>query len=150
MRASIAARLGRVPAGAGFLLLVCALSAPSTVQAGCSHYVTSRAIRELLSRQLDPLIQGETGLSRVEPTPGTDPPRPRPCTGPSCSGDPAPPAVPSPAQARYVELWACLGADREQPRLGSAFLPTHPTTLRPSTATLGIFHPPRGDTGRPV
>src|SRR4051794_8564399 len=88
MRAFTAERRDRWPAGAVFLLLVCALAAPSEARAGCSHYVISVAAREHLGGVLDPSLLGEPERESAEPAPA--PGRPRPCTGPSCSGTPAP------------------------------------------------------------
>src|SRR5262249_21621373 len=150
MRAFTEGRRERWPAGAAFLLLACALSAPSEARAGCSHYVTSRAGQDHLGHFLDPSILGATDRPAAAPLPRTAPDLPRPAPGRSCAGAPAPPAAPAVTEVRYVEPWACLGETPGLPGLGSSPLPTGPPDPHPVVAASGIFHPPRGRAPHPI
>lgn len=143
MRGLTAGRRDRWAAGAVFLLLACVLSFPSKAQAGCSRYVTYRTAHDHLAPLHDPLISGEAGRHSAEPSPPTAPDLPRPCTGPSCSGSPAPPPAPATTEARYVAPWACLGTTPSLLGLGSRLFQTRPSRLRPALTASGIFHPPR-------
>src|SRR5262249_5569825 len=139
MRAFSPGNLVRSPAGVLLALLACALTVPSKAQAGCSPYVTHRSGPEHLARFLDPSIVGGTERPPGEPAPPTGSERPRPCSGPSCSGYPAdPPAAPSVTGAQYVEPWACLGTSLSLPGLGSSPSAACHGDLRPAHASPGI------------
>jgi hypothetical protein len=140
MRSTIVRRSVRAWAGASFALLACVLLAPSKSQAGCSHGVIVGSGQKGLDPLLDPLILGQPA---AEPSPGSVPTDPRPCSGPSCSGRPAVPPAPAAAVVRFVEPWACLAVFPPLAEPGPGRYATGSDTLRPIHSPSAIFHPPR-------
>ncbi len=120
--------------GAFLTLLAIGLVAPGSARADCSHPGDR------------PAIAGDLfGLdARPADLPTRDQaPRPKPCSGPQCSGKSAPSPSTVPQAPPRSELWATLvpiePTDGANPagwaREGSPAIPAH---LGPS-----IFHPPR-------
>jgi hypothetical protein len=142
LRGVLAERSVRLHAGALLALLACALLAPADAQAGCASYVVHGSGRVHLAHFLDPSITGGTE-NRPDGSTPADSDRPRPCSGPSCSGNSAPPLVPPVSETRIVEPWACLGDAVPLPGLGSRLVPTPESDLHPVLVSFGVFHPPR-------
>ena len=126
----------RLPAGAFLTLLACALFAPAKVEAGCALHATQVAGQEDLVQFLDPVILGE-------PEASLPPGNPRPCHGPTCSENQAPPASPSVAEPRYVEPGAVLVERLSLPGPCSSVLPVPDDDACPSRSASRVFHPPR-------
>src|SRR3954453_19672075 len=94
----------RLPAVACFTLLAWGVVFPSRADAGCDRYANHLSSHEGLGRFLDPLVVGgEANWAGGERSPANDPARPRPCSGPSCSGRPTVPTLPSVTVIRFVE-----------------------------------------------
>ncbi|MDG3004357.1 hypothetical protein [Paludisphaera mucosa] len=143
MKAFAPARSVGLWAGAILSLLVTGLIAPSQAQAGCAHYVKHRSAADAFAHRLDPLVAGSAEASTDAPSTPDGPRRPAPCSGPSCSGQPASPTPPPVTTIKLVEAWACLVPRRSPSRIDST--PTLPPscTLGPIHRGEPVFHPPR-------
>lgn len=133
----------------GMLLAFLAVVAvgPRFARAGCSsHYTAERSAALGLTAQLDLLGAFEAPASPLNEAPR---PLPAPCTGPSCSGAPSPPASSTtPDVSAGADQWAMSSAhtplaDPERSDR-SCSDPRFPPEDRPCS----IFHPPRSS-GRP-
>jgi len=147
MRPTLTARSVRGPAGAFLALLACALVGPSRVEAGCAHPGIAGPGREAMVRLIDGLAVAAAGSSRVLPD-GTAPiapeGSPRPCSGPSCSGSPAAPSVPTIGPVPHDEPKASLGSTTPPPPSPRpSYLVPDPCVPIPIRHGDGIFHPPR-------
>jgi hypothetical protein len=139
MRSMPFKRLTRFGTGALLLLLVHGFSATGSAWAGCNHLVTSRTDPWRLSSRFEPLILDLIGRSQPLPLP----PRPRPCSGTWCSGQPAAPSVPVGVMDGRLDSWAWC---TEMPCLvptGHSFLSDESAALRPLQQGSAVFHPPR-------
>jgi hypothetical protein len=148
MRAFTPGRLVRPLADALLVLLAWALVAPSNARAGCSQPGNGPAGRDHLAGFLDPLIVAGSEAPGAPASPAATPARPRPCSGPSCSAPTAPPAAPSVAVTRSVELWACLRAVPVPAEPRPSVFPPLPCDLRPVRRGASVFHPPRPDSAQ--
>lgn len=141
MRRFALSRSARSQVGAFFALLAWVVVAPSQAQAGCLQHGLLSSEDARLSAFLDPLIAGTSTTSTDVRLPA--PANPRPCSGPSCSGYPPGPTVPSVSVTRYVELWACLGLIVAPQRPRPTLAPSLPHRLHSVLAGSAVFHPPR-------
>ena len=151
MRFASCKQLGRLGIRAIAMLLVLAPFAPGSAQAGCSHFAVSKGqelrtfanLDQLITGADSPLIHGD--LAR--PVPGrSDPGRPLPCSGPSCSGRVPFPSPLSTAFSGVNSLsdWGLLSIESLMPwrptvrkHRDGDFLPHSSPGLSP------VFHPPR-------
>src|SRR3954454_10891689 len=143
MRSFFAGRSGRLPADALFALLACSLLAPVKVQAGCASNAPHWSGEDRLEGFVDTLMVTGGEQSPDESTPATNTDRPRRCSGPSCSGNSTPPAVPVVSEALHVEPWACLGRTVTRPEPDSGFAAASSSGVHPGLVPTAIFHPPR-------
>jgi len=144
-------QLARPGIRAVMLLLVLAPFAPGSAWAGCNHAAFSKGHKFGTLANLDPLITGANSPlvhgDLAQPLPGrSDPGRPLPCSGPSCSG-----RVPlsSPLSTAFsgvdnLSNWGLLSFDSLDPWRSTVrrhrdgeFLP------HPSVRLSPVFHPPR-------
>lgn len=143
MRAQVVRGWVRLTAGVLLALAVSAALSPNQARAGCSSHSSHATGIDSLTRYIDPVVL--TGSE--SPTSDTQPPAfpglPRPCSGPSCSGYPGPPSVPSLTIVRLVEPWAYLGLCVSVTEGAAGFHSADLSTLRPTLLTSAIFHPPR-------
>jgi hypothetical protein len=133
------------------LLLVLAPFAPGSAWAGCSHSAFSKGHEFRTFANLDPLITGVNSPlvqgDLVRPLPGrSDPGRPLPCSGPSCSGRVPLSSPLSTAFSGVAHLndWGLLSFGSLAPWQSTVrrnrdgdFLP------HPSLRLSPVFHPPR-------
>jgi hypothetical protein len=143
MGSATSGRMVRHFFGAMLALLACAIFVPTRVEAGCLGHVTYASADDSVGRFLDPMIMGDpTGVSAD--VLATDGPRsPKPCDGPSCSGNKRPPIAPAVTEVRYVEPGAVLGQVLSPAASSSSLLPVSTSDSRLSLSGSGIFHPPR-------
>lgn len=144
-------QLARLGIRATVLLLVLASFAPASAWAGCSHSAVSKGHEFRTFANLDPLITGvnsplvQGDLAR--PLPGrSDPGRPLPCSGPSCSGrDP----LSSPLSTAFSGVdnlsdWGLLSFDSLTPWRSTVRRHRDGDFLsHPSLGLSPVFHPPR-------
>ncbi len=134
-------KLGRpiVPmTGALLTLLAWFVVAPTTARADCSHYAASKFERRGEADRFE-LIDLAASTTPDPSVPAT----PKPCSGPSCSGQQPGPTAPTVGPVRVLDNWACLAPCPEVPRPGSAPLPLGDRRPGPRDSGLAIFHPPR-------
>jgi hypothetical protein len=143
MRSLVAGRSVRLPAEAIVALLACFLLAPTKVQAGCASNAPHWSVAGQPEGFVDPVVVRRGEPSRNESAPATKPDRPPLCSGPACSGNSTPPAVPSASEALYVEPWACLGRTVALPEPHCGFAAVSSLGLHSVLAPATIFHPPR-------
>jgi hypothetical protein len=148
MKAFAPGKMVRSSAGVLLALLACGILAPSQARAGCSHYAIPQAIQDELANLIDPLIAGEA--QQASPTDSSPEHRPKPCTGPSCSGWPASPPVPPIDATKFVESWAHLEPFRLLPTTGSTLLVPTSCDDAPAHRGTSIFHPPRMIASSPI
>jgi hypothetical protein len=146
MRPEAFKRSARGIAGAFCSLLVCALAAPCSADAGCDRHATARPVERgdwaglVELGHLGALVGG--GDASTPATPG---PRP-PCTGAFCSGRPATAPTASPPKVPAPEPWALADAPVRVAAPGAAWFPTDEPPVGPSYLSRDIFHPPRART----
>ncbi|WP_145952072.1 hypothetical protein [Paludisphaera borealis] len=136
--------------GALIALLACSHLAPSQARAGCSYYVLHRSTSGDMADHLDPLVSGMAMTLAGEPSHSDGPRRPKPCSGPSCSGWPDSPTPPSVSATKFVEPWAYLAPLWSRPEIDSALLPISSHDLCPIHRGEPIHHPPRSIAAPPV
>jgi hypothetical protein len=142
------ARLGIRAIG---LLLALGPFAPGSAWAGCSHSAFSKGHESRTFASLDPLITGANSPlvygELAQPSPGrSDPRRPLPCSGPSCSG-----RVPlsSPLSTAFSGIdnlsdWGLLSVDLLAPWRSMVRRHRDGDPLPyPSVELSPVFHPPR-------
>jgi hypothetical protein len=123
-------------------LIACLASgvlAPSSAMAARCTDVTSRTTAESLERLMIALARTDARFPRCGPFACC------PCSGPCCSGDPAPtPPQPLPAavSAPRVESWAFLATADATPSLGGNWFDSEPDRYRPIHRTFLILRPP--------
>ncbi|WP_435018115.1 hypothetical protein TA3x_000060 [Tundrisphaera sp. TA3] len=124
----------RIIAGASWTLLMIGLCAVGgkDAKADCAQDSRHRAAIDLG----DPFAEG---AGRQDAAPKA----PKPCNGPSCSGNPATPTTSAPATTVDVEARATLAAPEPPAVPPSAGRPDDPAIVRPIHAGSAIFHPPR-------
>jgi hypothetical protein len=115
--------------------------APATSQAGCGHYALSKAERASLESlsglpTLDLAIGDGSGSEPTEP-------RPRPCSGPSCSEGPGVPLTPPPHTSVRAKQWCCTTALPPHFELERASDLAEPAPLSSLNCWLAIERPPR-------
>jgi hypothetical protein len=110
-------------------------------QAGCGHYALSKAERASLESLsgLPTLDLAVGDRSSSDPTE----PRPRPCTGPSCSEGPRAPLTPPPHTSVRAKQWCRTTVLPPLFELESAGDLTEPAPLTPLDCWLAIERPPR-------
>jgi hypothetical protein len=142
-------RSARSWAGAFLTLLAFGFVVPGAASAGCpSHYVPTLSSSNGLGIGVEALDNaGEMAVADAAGIPG----RPRPCTGEMCSGRPAIPLAPAPAEIRFVGSWAILTVvTRIEPPVRAETL-LDDEDIRPALGPSSIFHPPRlSDTSIPA
>jgi len=143
MGRTFAGRSVRLPAGALLALLTWIVAAPSEVKAGCGSQAVHRSGVDPLARYLDPLVLGDADRTGVESAPPMRSERRGPCSGPSCSENSRPPAVPALSDVRSVEPWACLGPVVVLPVPESRSVAVASPAPHPLLTPAPIFHPPR-------
>jgi hypothetical protein len=126
--------------GAAATLLALGLFAPPVATAGCSHLVTSEHNRTGASSLFESVMHD---LARASDSLPMTPPG-RPCSGASCSGQPAVPAVPIAPGDRQVEPWAWFVPVQDAGSVDSSLFLTATGALRPLRGGNDVFHPPRG------
>jgi hypothetical protein len=126
-----------------FPLLAWILFAPPLVQAGCSHLVTSRTDRTLLSSFLQDVMPDQRNDASTPLLPSSMPESPRPCRGAWCNDVPAVPAVPSGTVNLRTTLWAWYSAMPDPDSTTPSRLIETAGDLRPSHGTTPTFRPPR-------
>ncbi len=125
-------------------LLSCGSLAPTRLDASCSvlehgsHFDTDH-----LGRAFHPLILGDATTAADTAIP-SDPKGSVPCSGPSCSRNPAPTSAPTLVQLWYVEHWILASAAILAPPLGAHLFWLDTARRRPSPLVSGPFRPPRG------
>jgi hypothetical protein len=143
MQGLVSGRSVRLPAEAIFALLACFLLAPTKVQAGCASDAPHWSVADPREGFVEPLVVSGGEQSPHESTPPTNPDSPRHCSGPSCSGNSTPPAVPVVSEALHFEPWACLGRTATLPEPDTGFAAGSSSGLHPVLVPAAIFHPPR-------
>ena len=119
-------------------LLSAALLAPGTAQASCGSYVTVRSPGKDATQPAVP----QTDFGQMPPADHSG--KPRPCSGPNCSGRPsippltAVPPVRTPGDQAGGIVAFTLAAETSSAPLAETLSPPHP--LRHPRS---IFHPPR-------
>ena len=130
MRATRPRRLVKAIVGASLTLLAIGLIAPASAKAGCEHPADRPSIGLDAFR-----IDGSTTADQA--------PRPKPCSGPSCSNKSAPTPTSAPQPAPRAELWGLVvGPLPVAPPDSSAKAPEGDLE-RPVRLATSIFHPPR-------
>ncbi len=116
------------------------------VEAGCVHDGLSRSQESTGAAHFNRLIA--TGAMPAPAEPGETPERPipgkpRPCSGPSCSGSGGLPSVPTATIAPASSSWAWTDGLPAADVPGSLIWPARDARSRPILRPAGIFHPPR-------
>ena len=133
-------RIARLGAGALLLLVVHLVWSPCSACAGCNHLVTSQLARDQLPLLLEPLVGDPAAHSIPFPVPAT----PRPCLGVWCSGQPAPPSVPSELfDHGQFESWAWFRSIPDSDSIASFVFCGNASSPRPVQTGNDVFHPPR-------
>jgi hypothetical protein len=131
--------------GALLALLVWALITPLPAGAGCSHYVRSGAFAAGAAIGLEQLATAGAIAADTMPEAPSVPEQPAPCTGATCSRQPAPALPSSSAQPtpHRVGSWALVTVptrvDKPEPTTAAHL----PGNLRPIHSGCSVFHPPR-------
>jgi hypothetical protein len=120
-------------------LLALDLLAPSGAQAGCSHLVTSRAHRHEVAALTESLIHDLA----VPSSPLPEPSGRRPCSGMSCSGQPAVPAVPAGMTDGRIDSWAWCSAIPGSAPTVLSILSWATIAPQPMHSMIAVFWPPR-------
>ena len=132
MRATSPRRLMKFLVGASLTFLAMSLIAPASAKAGCDH----------------PSDRPSIGLESTRPegsTPTTgQAPRPKPCSGPSCSNKsaPSPTSTSSPQPPPRAELWGLLVETLDVASPPSAPRAPEDDLGRPIGLAQPVFHPP--------
>jgi hypothetical protein len=150
MMSSRPARTGHGLTGAFCLLAVVGLIAPSTVKAGCGHYVTASLNESTYDAFSGSAIFRLSTARVVELTRGGSE-RHLPCTGPSCSSERQelpPPHAPSSLEGSEAACWATFIL--RQPDLGGDGRWADLGISHPRTGTFFIERPPRASHPHPV
>jgi hypothetical protein len=144
MRSGTPKSCGKRAVEAFLALLIYGLLAPGDAHAGCVSHATSRSQRDGFAVLVDPLVVAGAEVDQSPQEPDTTTERQQPCSGPSCSGKPAPLSIPSISLTRSVEQWASFGtADLPAGQDSTADVkPMDDLVTRHSGSS--IFHPPRG------
>ena len=131
MRATRPIRLVKAIVGASLTLLAIGLLAPASARGSCDHPA------DRPSFGLDAFrIDGSTTATDQAP-------RPKPCSGPSCSNKSAPTPTSAPQPAPRAELWGLVVEPLPVvPTASSAKVPEG-ILERPVRLAASIFHPPR-------
>jgi hypothetical protein len=132
MRATSPIRLARAIVGASLTFLAMTLIAPDSAKAGCEHPSDRPSIG------LDALRLN--GSSTTEQAP-----RPKPCSGPSCSNKsaPIPTSASAPQPPPRLELWGALVEPPPLTPPDSSAQGLDGDLERPIRLATPIFHPPR-------
>jgi hypothetical protein len=136
-------KLVSLPAAAVMSLVASALIAPPAAQASCSHLVTSRTNPGRIPSVIAPLILDPAGGVARPSEPLTVPPLPRPCSGASCSRQPAAPAVPAGVFDGRLSSWAWCASSPGLIPPDSFSLASETSTLQTVRRRNAVFHPPR-------
>ncbi len=126
-------RLMKALVGASLTFLAIGLLAPGSAKAAsCDH----------------PSERPGIGLDAIRfdrPSEAQQAPKPKPCSGPSCSNRsaPAPTSASSPQPPPRAELWGVLAGESPVDPPGRADRAPEADLGRPILATSPVFHPPR-------
>lgn len=127
------------------LSAVALVGTPRSSRADCSHPERPSLALDLggVGRDLATLAGSIASPPRIDPT---SPERPKPCSGPQCSGKSAPassPATVPGSRSATADAWATLAARLalDTPRPG--FLASEDRPVSPRLTPSSIFHPPR-------
>jgi hypothetical protein len=133
MRAIPPIRLVKAIVGASLTFLAMALIAPESAEAGCEHPSDRPSIG------LDALRLDGSPI-RTEQAP-----RPKPCSGPSCSNKsaPSPTSTSVPQPAPRAELWGTLVESLPLSPPDASAEAFDENLERPIRLATPIFHPPR-------
>jgi hypothetical protein len=142
-RVSPSRRWAPLSPGAVFALMAWMLFAPSDVQAGCSHLVTSRTDRTLLPLFLQDVMPDQGNHASAPSLPLSMPESPRPCRGAWCADGPAVPAAPSGTVSLRAELWAWSTAMPDPDSATPSRLIEDAADLHPRRRATPTFRPPR-------
>ncbi len=133
MRAISPLRLARVFVGASLTFLAIGLFAPDSAKAASCDHPSDRP-----SIALDAFAKRGGSMAPVDHAP-----RPKPCSGPSCSNKSAPPSTSSPQPPPRVELWGLGVEPLPVDPLDSSARLVEETFELPTPLATSIFHPPR-------
>ena len=136
-------RWAHVSAGAVLLCLAWVLCAPADARAGCSHLVTSRTNRALLSSFLQDEVLYPGDAAATPSLPRSMPGSPSPCRGAWCSGGPTVPALPAATLSIRAPLWAWCESMPGPTSTSPSRLIEETADFRPLHRVIAVFHPPR-------
>lgn len=114
--------------------------------ADCSHRERPVLAIDLGSTPVPTLVPRSEWIAPSLPIGPTTPERPKPCSGPQCSGKSAPVSGPAPLpvpRSASADAWAWLASAQVTPTPRSAFLATEDHLVCPRLVPSSIFHPPR-------
>jgi hypothetical protein len=130
-------------AAAAVLSLAFIATMPVPSRAGCSHDVTSRALRVRLPSLMEPIASDRAAGASGQSAPYSIPPPARRCSGAWCTDIPGAPSAP----ARMLEWcavgWAWPGLNWLGLTAARGFYSPRECSLRSVSCPFGILRPPR-------
>jgi hypothetical protein len=132
-------RLSFTPAGVILSVVVLVSFAPSGVEGGCSHLVSSRNDAESHPSQIIGLVLDRSGRSAELPAPN----RTVPCSGVWCTGQPATPVVPAGVLSERIDSWALHPTSPATDGLRSSLFAAVRGEALAIRHASSVFHPPR-------
>jgi hypothetical protein len=135
---AVVSNRGRFAAGVALALSALALGAP-TASAGCGRDDSVISLRTMGS----PAANSPGENLSTQPVEHKSGKRPRPCSGPTCSGRRSLPPVSSVLMQDQQPEWACIAMLAALANPESRWRPRDFGTNRPVWGTTEVFHPPR-------